>query len=85
MPLIHKIEKIPQQWTLGDIVDKQTLRPEVQDFCGQFPVYRLEPYTPDSVFVVAEDKGYTHVGKPACVLNCVRHIRALTVWSMSLF
>ncbi|CAH3029083.1 unnamed protein product, partial [Porites evermanni] len=50
---VQKIEKIKQQWTLGDVVDRQTLRTEVQEFCGNFPIYRLEPYTPDSVTVVA--------------------------------
>lgn len=50
---VRKIEKIKQQWTLGDVVDRQTLRTEVQEFCGNFPIYRLEPYTPDSVTVVA--------------------------------
>ena len=50
---VQKIEKIKQQWTLGDVVDRQTLRTEVQEFCGNFPIYRLEPYTPDSVTVVS--------------------------------
>ncbi|XP_028515596.1 uncharacterized protein LOC110241421 [Exaiptasia diaphana] len=48
-PPSHNIRKISRQWTIGPIVDKSTLRKEVRDFCGQFPVYRLEPFTPDSV------------------------------------
>ncbi|KXJ12905.1 hypothetical protein AC249_AIPGENE19884 [Exaiptasia diaphana] len=48
-PPSHNIRKISRQWTIGPIVDKSTLRKEVRDFCGQFPVYRLEPFNADSV------------------------------------
>ncbi|XP_031552027.1 uncharacterized protein LOC116289270, partial [Actinia tenebrosa] len=51
-PSSHKIEKTIQQWRVGARVDKRTLRQAVRDFCGQFPIYRLEPYTADSVSVM---------------------------------
>ena len=38
----HKIMKVFQQWRMGPRVEKMSLKPEVQDFCVQFPVYRLE-------------------------------------------
>jgi len=64
LPPTHKIEKTIQQWKVGDMVDKWTLRPEVRDFCGQFPVYRLEPFTPDSVSVGrAGDEGYSRASR----------------------
>ena len=47
---------------------KWSLRREVQEFCGQFPVYRLEPFTPDIVTVVSEDDD-TPVG--TTVIFCV--------------
>ena len=63
LPPSHKIEKITEKWKVGARVAKWRLRPEVQEFCGQFPVYRLEPFTPDSVTVMSEDDD-TSVGKP---------------------
>ena len=36
-------------------MEKWSLRREVKEFCGHFPVYRLEPFTPDSVTVVSGD------------------------------
>ena len=70
MPPTHKIEKTIQQWKVGGMVDKWTLRPEVRDFCGQFPVYRLEPFTPDSVSVGrAGGEGYSRASKfVVCVI-----------------
>ena len=29
-------------WAISEEVDKTLLRQEVQDFCGQFPVFRLQ-------------------------------------------
>ncbi|KAL9962493.1 hypothetical protein ACROYT_G031598 [Oculina patagonica] len=58
LPATHKIEKTIQQWRVGEEVADHTLRPEVQNFCGQYPVYRLEPFTADSVSV-----GLAHAGR----------------------
>lgn len=44
-------------------MEKWNLRREVQEFCDQFPVYRLERFTPDSVTVVSGDDD-TPVGTP---------------------
>lgn len=63
MPPSHKIVKTTEQWRIGARVEKWSLRPEVQEFCGQFPVYRLEPFTPDIVTVVDD----TRAGKPVIV------------------
>lgn len=52
---LDNMEKITQYWTLGGVVARETLRTEVQEFCGQFQVYRLKPYNPDPLTVVAED------------------------------
>ena len=62
-PPTHEIVKVSLQWGLGPRVEKTSLRPEVQEFCGDFPVYRLEPFTPDSVTVVSEDGDDTRAGK----------------------
>ena len=53
---------------MGPRVEKSSLRPEVQEFCGNFPVYRLQPFTPDSVTVVSDDGDDTRAGKS--VLFC---------------
>ena len=63
MPPSHKIVKTTEQWRIGARVEKWSLRREVQEFCGQFPVYRLEPFTPDTVTVVDD----TRAGKPVIV------------------
>ncbi|CAH3171104.1 unnamed protein product, partial [Porites lobata] len=65
MPPSHKIVKTIQQWRIGARVEKQTLRLEVQEFCGRFPAYRLEPFTSDSVTVVSEDEDGIRAGKSA--------------------
>lgn len=65
LPPNHNIKITNQQWTVGGIVDKNTLRAEVRDFCGEFSYQRLEPYTLDSVSVVAGDKSDTLSGKAA--------------------
>ena len=44
-------------------MEKWSLRREVQEFCGQFPIYRLELFTPDTVTVVSGDDD-TPVGTP---------------------
>jgi len=61
LPPNHNVSTTRQQWTVAGTVDKNTLRKEVQDFCGQFSIYRLEPYVPYSVSVVA-DEGQSHAG-----------------------
>ena len=63
LPPIHNTSITRQQWTVAGTVDQNTLRKEVQDFCGQFTIYRLEPYVPNSVSVVASDQGQTQAGK----------------------
>ena len=68
MPPSHKIVKTIQQWRIGARVEKQTLRLEVQEFCGRFPAYRLEPFTSDSVTVVSEDEDGIRAGKSGIVL-----------------
>lgn len=55
-PPTHQIEKTIQQWRVGNRVDKSTLRQEVRDFCGQFPIYRLEPFTADTVSVAGRTR-----------------------------
>lgn len=52
----HKIVKTTEQWRIGARVQKWSLRLEVQEFCGQFPVYCLEPFTPDTITVVSGDE-----------------------------
>ena len=66
LPPTHNMSTTRQQWTIAGTVDKNTLRKEVQDFCGQFSIYRLEPYVPYSVSVVASDEGQSHAGKSDC-------------------
>lgn len=65
LPPNHNVSTTRQQWIVAGTVDKRTLRREVQDFCGQFSIYRLEPYVPFSVSVVASDEGQSHTGKSA--------------------
>ena len=60
----HKIVKTTEQWRIGARVEKLSLRPEVQEFCGQFPVYRLEPFTPDTITVLSGDEDGFRAGKP---------------------
>ncbi|XP_068736862.1 uncharacterized protein [Montipora capricornis] len=60
LPPNHNISTTRQQWIVAGTVDKRTLRKEVQDFCGQFSIYRLKPYVPYSVSVVASDEGQSH-------------------------
>ncbi|XP_031573739.1 uncharacterized protein LOC116307611 [Actinia tenebrosa] len=59
----HKIEKTIQQWRVGARVNQSALRQAVRDFCGQFPIYRLEPFTADSISVMAEDHQYTRTDR----------------------
>lgn len=60
MPPSQNIINPAQEWGVGDIVDKDTLRPEVQKFCGHFPIYRLKPFIPpDSVSVTEGDDDNT--------------------------
>ncbi|KXJ08733.1 uncharacterized protein LOC110248314 [Exaiptasia diaphana] len=47
----HNIQKVVNQWSVGPKVDKSKLRKEIRDFCGKFPVYRLEPFSLDSVSI----------------------------------
>lgn len=61
------MEKITQYWTLGGVVARETLRTEVQEFCGQFQVYRLKPYNPDPLTVVAGDDQGIRAGK--CLIH----------------
>lgn len=64
MPPSQNIINPAQEWGVGDIVDKDTLRPEVQKFCGHFPIYRLKPFIPpDSVSVTEGDDDNTLAGK----------------------
>ena len=64
MPPSQNIINPAQEWGVGDIVDKDTLRPEVQKFCGHFPIYRLKPFIPpDSVSVAEGDEDDTLTGK----------------------
>lgn len=51
-------------------MEKWSLRREVKEFCGHFPVYRLEPFTPDSVTVVSGDDD-TPVGTPVMSFSFV--------------
>ena len=74
MPPSHKIVKTTEQWRIGARVEKWSLRPEVQEFCGQFPVYRLEPFTPDTVAVVDD----TRAGKPVIVY--IKYSRLILKW-----
>ena len=66
MPPSQNIISPAQEWGVGDIVDKDTLRPEVQKFCGHFPIYRLKPFIPpDSVSVTeGDDDNIPLAGKP---------------------
>jgi len=34
---------------VGPKVDKSTLRKEVRDFCGNFAIYRMVPFSPQEV------------------------------------
>ncbi|XP_068736863.1 uncharacterized protein [Montipora capricornis] len=63
LPPNHNISTTRQQWIVAGTVDKRTLRKEVQDFCGQFSIYRLKPYVPYSVSVVASDEGQSHADR----------------------
>lgn len=63
LPPNHNISTTRQQWIVAGTVDKRTLRKEVEDFCGQFSIYRLEPYVPYSVSVVASDEGQSHADR----------------------
>lgn len=63
LPPIHKTSITRHQWTVAGTVDQNTLRKEVQDFCGQFTIYRLEPYVPNSVSVVASDQGQSQADR----------------------
>lgn len=63
LPPNHNVSTTRQQWTVAGTVNKNTLRKEVQDFCGQFSIYRLEPYVPYSVSVVASDEGLSHADR----------------------
>jgi len=63
LPPIHNTSITRQQWTVAGTIDKNTLRKEVKDFCGQFTIYRLEPYVPNSVSVVASDEGQSQADR----------------------
>ncbi|KAJ7361910.1 hypothetical protein OS493_014556 [Desmophyllum pertusum] len=54
LPPNHQIKTVSHKWKIDAKIDKTTLRREVRDFCGQYPVYHLYDYTPDSIAMETE-------------------------------
>ena len=42
MPFFEKKVVVQKYWIVSEQVDKTLLRQEVQEFCDQFPIYRLQ-------------------------------------------
>jgi len=54
---------VQKYWVISEQVDKTLLRQEVQEFCGQFPIYRLQEVEFNSTGEAEIDGGRTRSGK----------------------
>ena len=64
---------VRKYWTVSEEVDKALLRQAVQDFCGQFPVFRLQEVDLSmlsSTIAGFRDDGRTRFGKYYFDLCC---------------
>lgn len=55
--MVHKY------WAVSEQVDKTLLRQEVQEFCGEFPVFRLQEVDKNIGFGREVDVGRSRLGK----------------------
>ena len=63
MPPFEKKVVVQKHWVVSEQVDKTFLRQEVQEFCDQFPMYRLQEVDSNSTSKAEIDGGHARVGK----------------------
>lgn len=60
---------VHKYWVISEQVDKTFLRQEVQDFCGQFPIYQLQEVDFNSTGKEDIDGGHTRLARAITLAN----------------
>lgn len=53
------VTKVSTEWIPTGSYPRRLLRKEVLNFCGKYPIYKVEPYSGDDSMAVSKDKGRT--------------------------